>query len=103
VSVTAGDLSWVGESLRTEPRPFIRPSTARKHRLWKHEEDLGKGDTDRAHEMYHDDAVLEFPQSGERFEGVANLREWRRRYPADLRSGSGGSPHATTWPWSSAR
>ena len=44
-----------------------------------------KGDTDRAHEIYHDDAVLEFPQSGERFEGVANFREWRRRYPADLR------------------
>jgi ketosteroid isomerase-like protein len=42
-------------------------------------------DVDRAHEIYHDDAVLEFPQSGERFEGVANFREWRRRYPADLR------------------
>jgi len=26
--------------------------------------------------------VLEFPQSGERFEGVASFREWRRRYPA---------------------
>jgi hypothetical protein len=32
--------------------------------------------------MYDDDAVLEFPQSGERFEGVANIREWRSRYPA---------------------
>jgi ketosteroid isomerase-like protein len=42
-------------------------------------------DVDRAHRLYHDDAVLEFPQSGERFEGVANFREWRRRYPADLR------------------
>jgi hypothetical protein len=63
VSVTAGDLSCVGEWLRTEPRPFIRPSTARKHGLWKDEEYLGKGDADRAHEMYHDDAVLEFPQS----------------------------------------
>jgi ketosteroid isomerase-like protein len=42
-------------------------------------------DADRAHEIYHDDAVLEFPQSGERFEGVANFREWRRQYPADLR------------------
>ena len=29
-----------------------------------------------------DDAVLEFPQSGERFEGVENFREWRRQYPA---------------------
>ena len=35
--------------------------------------------------MYHDDAVLEFPQSGERFEGLANFREWRRQYPDSLR------------------
>ena len=42
-------------------------------------------DNDLAHELYHDDAVLEFPQSGERFEGLANFKEWRRQYPADLR------------------
>ena len=42
-------------------------------------------DVDRAGEIYHDDAVLEFPQSGERFEGVANFTEWRRQYPADVR------------------
>ncbi|MDQ4009784.1 MAG: nuclear transport factor 2 family protein [Actinomycetota bacterium] len=42
-------------------------------------------DVDRAHEIYHDDAVLEFPQSGERFEGVVNFREWRRQYPTDVR------------------
>jgi hypothetical protein len=40
------------------------------------------GDPDLAHETYHDDAVLEFPQSGERFVGVENFREWRRTYPA---------------------
>jgi hypothetical protein len=39
-------------------------------------------DEDVAHEIYADDAVLEFPQSGERFEGVENFREWRRQYPA---------------------
>src|SRR4051794_41917871 len=39
-------------------------------------------DEDAAHEIYHPGAVLEFPQSGERFEGVANFREWRRRDPA---------------------
>ena len=38
-------------------------------------------DVDRADEIYHDDAVLEFPQSGERFEGVASFTEWRRRVP----------------------
>jgi len=39
-------------------------------------------DPDLAHAMYHEDAVLEFPQSGERFEGVASFREWRSGYPA---------------------
>ena len=41
-------------------------------------------DQDITHEIYHDDAVLEFPQSGERFEGVENFREWRRIYPTEL-------------------
>ncbi len=41
-------------------------------------------DVDRAGEIYHDDAVLEFPQSGERFEGVAGFTEWRSRYPAEV-------------------
>lgn len=50
-------------------------------RHWAH---AGK-DEDVAHEIYHDDAVLEFPQSGERFEGVENFREWRRQYPAPLK------------------
>ena len=40
-------------------------------------------DVERAGEIYHEDAVLEFPQSGERFEGVATFTEWRRQYPAD--------------------
>ncbi len=41
-------------------------------------------DEDRAHEIYHDGAVIEFPQSRERFEGVANVRAWRQRYPAEV-------------------
>jgi hypothetical protein len=40
-------------------------------------------DPDRAHAIYHDDAVLEFPQSGERFDGVENMKQWRNEYPAD--------------------
>jgi hypothetical protein len=35
-----------------------------------------------SHEMYLDDAVLEFPQSGERFVGAENMRAWRSIYPA---------------------
>jgi SnoaL-like domain len=46
------------------------------------EQHFTSGDPDLSHAMYHDDAVLEFPQSGERFVGVENLREWRSNYPA---------------------
>jgi SnoaL-like domain len=42
-----------------------------------------RSDPELAHSIYHEDAVLEFPQSGERFEGVENFREWRSNYPAN--------------------
>jgi hypothetical protein len=53
------------------------------------------GEEEVASEIYAGDAVLEFPQSGERFEGVANFLEWRRNYPAteidfDVRRVRGG-------------
>lgn len=41
-------------------------------------------DEDRAGEIYHADAILEFPQSGERFVGVDNFQTWRKQYPAKL-------------------
>jgi hypothetical protein len=44
--------------------------------------EYARTDPDHAHAMYTEDAVLEFPQSGERFVGVENMREWRSRYPA---------------------
>ena len=50
----------------------------------RHVESVGV-DQDVQHEIYHDDAVLEFPQSGERFEGVANFRVWREQYPGNVR------------------
>jgi hypothetical protein len=46
------------------------------------EQHFTSSDPDVSHEMYEPDAVLEFPQSGERFVGIANLREWRSNYPA---------------------
>lgn len=45
---------------------------------------LDTADQDVAHEIYHEDAVLEFPQSGERFEGVERFKAWRRIYPAKV-------------------
>lgn len=41
-------------------------------------------DYDKSHEIYHDDAVLEFPQSGERFVGKASFLTWPKQYPAKL-------------------
>jgi hypothetical protein len=47
------------------------------------EQHFTSGGPEESHAMYHDDAVLEFPQSGERFVGVENMREWRSGYPAE--------------------
>lgn len=44
--------------------------------------DFEAGDHETSHEIYADDAVLEFPQSGERFVGKRNFLEWRQQYPA---------------------
>ena len=41
-------------------------------------------DQEITHEIYHDDAVLEFPQSRERFVGKENFKAWRKIYPATL-------------------
>jgi hypothetical protein len=49
------------------------------------EQHFTSSDPERSHAMYQDDAVLEFPQSGERFVGVENFREWRSNYPASTK------------------
>lgn len=41
-------------------------------------------DEDVSHEIYHDDAILEFPQSGERFVGRESFLTWRKQYPAQV-------------------
>ena len=41
-------------------------------------------DLERIHEIYHDDVVVEFPQSGERILGKKNIYELRAHYPAKL-------------------
>ena len=40
------------------------------------------GDEQTASEIYTDDAVVEFPQSGERFRGKEHFVPWRSEYPA---------------------
>ena len=41
-------------------------------------------DIDRSHVIYHDDVIVEFPQSGERISGKHNIFELRAHYPAKL-------------------
>ena len=41
-------------------------------------------DLERVHEFYHDDVVVEFPQSGERILGKRNIYELRAHYPAKV-------------------
>ena len=59
-------------------------------------------DWPRLGEVFHADAVLEYPQSGERFRGIANIRAQFENYP-DLEAGSteldeviGGTAYALT-------
>lgn len=52
--------------------------------LERHWEFSGKDET-IAHDVYHEDAILEFPQSGERFRGKEKFQAWREKYPANLR------------------
>jgi hypothetical protein len=42
-------------------------------------------DLDRIHDIYHEDVVVEFPQSDERITGKHNIYELRAYYPAKLR------------------
>jgi hypothetical protein len=39
------------------------------------------GDADAEHDIYHDDVVCEYPQSGERILGRANLQALRTHHP----------------------
>ena len=41
-------------------------------------------DIDRAHDIYHDDVIVEFPQSDERISGKHNIYELRAHYPSKL-------------------
>jgi hypothetical protein len=43
------------------------------------------GDFDAEHEIYRDDAILDYPQSGERLHGRAAIRESRLLQPAKKR------------------
>ena len=45
----------------------------------------GAGELDAEHEIYHDDVVVEYPQSGERICGRRNIQALRGHHPSELR------------------
>jgi hypothetical protein len=39
------------------------------------------GDQDTEHEIYHDDAIIDYPQAGERINGRRNIQAQRSHHP----------------------
>jgi hypothetical protein len=66
----------------------------------KRHRDYSGMNEDVSHEIYHDDAVLEFPQSGERFEGWRTSGSGVGSTLLASRSTPAGSLTATIWWWS---
>ena len=52
-------------------------------RIQEHWEASDHGDVDLEHAIYAPDAILDYPQSGERFSGRATIQAQRGGHPAD--------------------
>lgn len=53
--------------------------------LERHWQASDANDFEAEHAIYHDEAVLDYPQSGERIRGRSSIRESRRLQPNDKR------------------
>jgi SnoaL-like domain len=52
-------------------------------RIQQHWEASESGDIEAEHAMYADDAILDYPQSGERFRGRSKIQAQRGGHPAE--------------------
>jgi hypothetical protein len=52
-------------------------------RIREHWEASERGDQDAEHAIYADEAILDYPQSGERFRGRSNIQAQRGGHPAE--------------------
>lgn len=52
-------------------------------RIRQHWEASERGDIDAEHAIYADDAILDYPQSGERFRGRSRIKAQRGGHPAE--------------------
>ena len=65
-------------------RPSSLSDEEIRAKLDRHWATCGDLDQDAAHEIYHEDCVVEWPQSGERVRGKANLHALRTAHPSRL-------------------
>jgi len=54
-----------------------------RSRLEQHWEASDRGDSDTEYAIYAADAILDYPQSGERFRGRSKIQAQRRAHPAE--------------------
>ncbi len=59
----------------------LTPIDSARMALERHWSASDAGDFEVEHEIYREDAVLDYPQSGERIRGRNNIRESRRLQP----------------------
>ena len=64
-----------------ERKWIIRNTRSASHDHWEATVAL---DINRLHDIYHDDVIVEFPQSGERISGKHSIYELRAHYPANV-------------------
>jgi hypothetical protein len=61
----------------------IDPDADLRARLLEHWEASERGDAEAEHAIYAADAILDHPQSGERFRGRSRIQEQRAGHPAE--------------------
>lgn len=64
-------------------RKTMTRDTETRARIEKHWNASELGDTDNEHAIYAADAILDYPQSGERFRGRSRIQEQRGGHPAE--------------------
>jgi tRNA (cmo5U34)-methyltransferase len=72
---------WVAHVPHEDDRPD--PDAGFRARLEEHWKASERGDVDVEHAIYADDAILDYPQSGERFTGRAKIQAQRGGHPAE--------------------
>ena len=65
---------------KPQPKQFSQEGQVRAD-LNKHWQASAAGDVDAEHEIYADDAICDYPQSGERILGRSNLQALRSHHP----------------------